>query len=68
MLKDRFCVIQEIIKTLFHRRFHGCILLIADIFCKVRGVTIGKIFVLVYFTFQGIWISLRGIYFCVQYK
>ena len=27
---------------------------------------IGKIFVLVYFKFQGIWISLRGIYFLVK--
>ena len=34
-----------------------------EIICKVRGwigVTIGKIFVLVYFMFQGIWIILEG--------
>jgi hypothetical protein len=40
-----------------------------EILCKVRGwiwVIIGKIFVLVYFMFQGIWISLRGIYFLVK--
>ena len=39
------------------------------IFCKVRGwigVTIGKIFVLVYFMFQGIWIILGGVYFLVK--
>ena len=30
------------------------------------GVTIGEIFVLIYFMFQGIWISSRGLYFLVQ--
>ena len=30
------------------------------------GVTIGKIFVLVYFMFHGVWISLRVIYFFVN--
>ena len=40
-----------------------------EIFCKVRGwigVTIGKIFVLVYFMFQGIWIILGGVFFLVK--
>ena len=40
-----------------------------EIFCQVRGwigVTIGKIFVLVYFIFLGIWIILGGIYFFHQ--
>ena len=53
---NQFSILQEIIKI-----FHGFILLINEIFTKVRGwigVTIDKIFVLVHFMFQGIWISL----------
>ena len=40
-----------------------------EVFWKVGGligVTIGKIFVLVYFMFQGIWISVGGIYLLVK--
>ena len=37
-----------------------------DILQGEIGVTIGKIFVLVYFMFQGIWIILGGIYLLVK--
>ena len=46
--------------------FHGFELNLNEISYKVHewigGVTIGKIFVLIYFMFLVIWISLRGLY------
>ena len=35
MLWNEFCMIQEILKSFFHGKFQGCILLLTEIFCNV---------------------------------
>ena len=62
-------MIQEIITSFFPWKISWMYTGHHKILCKVRGwigVIIGKIFVLVYFMFQGIWIILGGIYLLVK--
>ena len=62
-------MIQEIITSFFPWKISWMYTGHHEILCKVRGwigVIIGKIFVLVYFMFQGIWIILGGVYLLVK--